>query len=83
MVELDKRKASNLKVNKQSVGSCKYRQARAHLCIARVGIEHIGEEFTSTSHARDDQPVNVETINDKQMGKVIVFSLRVQARRNG
>ena len=38
-----------------------------HLCIARISIEDVGKEFTRASHASDDQTMNVEAINNKEM----------------
>lgn len=48
-----------------------------YLCISGVGIEHVGEEFTRAGHARDDQSVDIKTIDDKEVGEVLVFALRV------
>jgi hypothetical protein len=50
----------------------------AYLCISRIGVKDIREEFTRTGHARDDQSVNVKTIDDKEMGEVIIFTLGVE-----
>lgn len=55
----------------------------AYLCISRIGVKHIGEEFTRTGHARDDQSVNVKTVDDKEMGEIVIFALRVQGRGDG
>lgn len=54
-----------------------------YLCVTRVGIEHIGEEFTRTGHARDDQSVDIKAIDDKEMGEALVFWLGVKGRGDG
>lgn len=58
-------------------------EGETYLCISRIGVENIGEEFTRTSHARDDQSVNVKTVDDKEMGEIVIFTLRVQGRGDG
>lgn len=37
------------------------------LCVSGIRVEYIGEELARTSHASDDQSMNVETVNDEEM----------------
>jgi hypothetical protein len=50
----------------------------AYLCVSRIGVKDIREEFTRTGHARDDQSVDVKAIDNKEMGEVIIFTLGVE-----
>lgn len=51
-----------------------------YLSISRISIKYIGKEFTGTSHARDDQPVDVKTIDNEEMGQRVLSILRMQGR---
>lgn len=48
-----------------------------YLCISRIGIEHIREEFTRTGHARDDQSVDIKAIDGKEVGEILAFALGI------
>lgn len=55
----------------------------AYLCISRVCVEHVGEEFACTSYTGDHQAMNVKAINDKKLGEAVRFALGIQRGRYG
>jgi hypothetical protein len=38
---------------------------RTYLCVSGIRIKHIGKEFTRTSHASDNQTMDIKTVNNK------------------
>lgn len=48
----------------------------AYLCVSRVGVEYVREEFTCASDTCDYESVDVEAVHYKEMRKII--SIRVQ-----
>lgn len=52
----------------------------SNLGIAGVSIENVGKEFTGTSDTSNNQSMNVETINNEKVGKLVLLVL-VQIQR--
>lgn len=55
-------------------------RSAAYLCISGIGVEHIREELARTGHARDDQSVDIKTIDDEEMGQTVVLALGIEGR---
>lgn len=55
--------------------------SNTNLGVARIGVEDVGEELACTGYARDNESVDVETIDDKEVRKVQGISL--ERRSNG
>lgn len=55
--------------------------SNTNLGVARIGVENVGEELACTSYACNNEPVDIETIDDKEVRKVQGISL--ERRSNG
>lgn len=80
VIELDERKATDL--GDRRLATVEWVRSATYLCISRIGVENIGEEFTRTGHARDDQSMDIKTINDEEMREIVIFILWVKRGRD-
>lgn len=77
MVQFYQWKSSNLS-RMMSIEGLKRRKKEKYLCISRIRVKNIRKEFTGAGHARDDQPMNVKTIDNEELGKCLTLFLRAQ-----
>lgn len=70
MVELRERQSTNLM---DMLVSCTIDQTRnpAYLCVSRICVEDVREEFAGACDASNDQSVNVEAVHHKKVGQVV------------